>query len=74
MAEIMSRAPQAGTHLCVSPDFLQIDAITGDIIFFYELAVPDHISLTAREKEAFFCLLGATVEEETSAWWHQVHK
>ncbi len=32
---------------------MEIDAIIGDIIFFYEFAVAVHISLTVREKGRF---------------------
>ncbi len=39
----------------VEDDFLAIDAIIGDIIF-YEFAVADHISLTVREKGRFLGL------------------
>jgi hypothetical protein len=41
--------------------FLEIDAIIGDIIFFYGLAVADHILHSVREKRAF---LWATAEEK----------
>jgi hypothetical protein len=37
----------------VDDDFLEIDAIIGDIIFFNEFTVVDHNSLTVREKGSF---------------------
>jgi hypothetical protein len=49
-------------------DFLQIHAITGDIIFFMGLLIAFNIQ---RETKRLF---GATVEEKRRAWWHKVHK
>jgi hypothetical protein len=49
-------------------DFLQIHAITGDIIFFMGLLIAFNIQQETKR------LFGATVEEKTRAWWHQVHK
>ncbi len=43
-------------------DFLEIDAIIGGIIFY---GFADHL---------LHSVIGATVEEKTRAWWHQVHK
>jgi hypothetical protein len=48
-------------------DLFEIDAIIGGIIFY---GFADHILHSVTEKH----LLGATVEEKTRAWWHQVHK
>jgi hypothetical protein len=48
-------------------DFLEVDAIIGDIIFY---GFADYILHPVREKGPF----GATVVEKTRAWWHQVHK
>ncbi len=47
-------------------NFLEIDAIIGDIISFYGIA--DHILHPVGEKAPF----GATVEEKTRAWWHKL--
>ncbi len=52
MGEFPSKEHWQNCYGTVEDDVLEIAAIIGDIIF-YELAVADHISLTAREKGLF---------------------
>ncbi len=49
-------------------NLFEIDAIIGDIIFFTGLLIAFYIQWQIQH------LFGATVEEKTRAWWHQVHK
>jgi hypothetical protein len=49
MGEFPSKDHRQNCYGTVEDDFLEIDAIIGDIIF-YEFAVADYISLTQREK------------------------
>jgi hypothetical protein len=53
MEELPSKERWQNCYSTVEDDFLEIDAIVGDIIF-YEFAVADHISLTVKEKGRFF--------------------
>ncbi len=54
MGEFLSKEHWQNRCETVEDDFLEIDAIIGDIIFFYEFAVAAHISLTVREKGRFW--------------------
>jgi hypothetical protein len=52
MGEFPSKEHWQNCYGAVEDDFLEIDAIIVDIIF-YEFAVADHSSLTVREKGRF---------------------
>ncbi len=53
MGDFPSKENWQNCYGTVDDDFLEIDAIIGDIIFLNEFAVSDHISLTVREKRRF---------------------
>ncbi len=50
MGEFPSKEHWQNYYGTVEDDFLEIDAIIGDIIYFYEFAVAVRISLTVKEK------------------------
>jgi hypothetical protein len=53
MGEFPSKEHWQNCYGTVEDDFLEIDAIIGDFLF-YEFAVADHLSLTVRKKGRFF--------------------
>ncbi len=67
MGEFPSKEHWENCYGALLDNFLEIDAIIWDIIFMGLLS-------TFYIQWEWKHLFGATVEEKTTAWWHQVHE